>query len=42
MSPRVLLVEDEDDARTSLVRAIERGGRSCTGAASVAGAIAAA
>lgn len=42
MSPRVLLVEDEDDARTSLVRAIERGGRSCTGAASVAEAIAAA
>lgn len=42
MSPRVLLVEDEDDARTSLARAIERGGRSCTGAASVAEAIAAA
>jgi len=42
MSPRVLLVEDEDDARTSLARAIERSGRSCTGAASRAEAIAAA
>jgi len=42
MTTRVLLVEDEDDARTSLVRAIERGGRSCAGAASVAEAIAAA
>ncbi|HEX7604643.1 MAG TPA: response regulator transcription factor [Polyangiaceae bacterium] len=42
MSPRVLLVEDEDDARISLARAIERGGRSCTGAASLAEAIAAA
>ena len=42
MSTRVLLVEDEDDARTSLVRAIERSGRGCTGAASVADAVAAA
>jgi DNA-binding NarL/FixJ family response regulator len=42
MSTRVLLVEDEDDARTSLARAIERSGRGCTGAASVSDAVAAA
>lgn len=39
MSPRVLLVEDEDDARVSLLRAIERSGRSCVGAASRAEAV---
>lgn len=39
MTSRVLLVEDEDDARTSLVRAIERSGRTCHGAASVREAI---
>jgi DNA-binding NarL/FixJ family response regulator len=32
--PLVLLVEDEDDARVSLARSIERSGRSCVTAAS--------